>query len=113
MRRQNCLERCPYWPSIVVLVLLATGDVAAQPALRSAHSKQTPPKESTQQSQAASSKLVASRVSPKAPADSLDGPPFVTAKTWAIADGQTGAILWGHDEAKIVDIASTTKIMTA
>ena len=47
------------------------------------------------------------------PADSLVGPPFVTARSWAIADGRTGAILWGHDEAKTVDIASTTKIMTA
>ena len=49
----------------------------------------------------------------KKPADSLDGPPFVTARTWVIADGKTGAILCGHDEAKTVDIASTTKIMTA
>ena len=47
------------------------------------------------------------------PADPLVGPPFVTARSWAIADGRTGAILWGHDEAKTVDIASTTKIMTA
>ena len=49
----------------------------------------------------------------KRPADSLDGPPFVTARSWAIADGRTGRILFGHDEAKPVDIASTTKIMTA
>jgi D-alanyl-D-alanine carboxypeptidase (penicillin-binding protein 5/6) len=49
----------------------------------------------------------------KRPPDSLDGPPFVTARTWAIADGKTGNVLWGHDEAKAVDIASTTKIMTA
>ena len=50
---------------------------------------------------------------PKQPADPLDGRPFVTARTWAIADGKTGEILWGHDEAKPVDIASTTKIATA
>ena len=50
---------------------------------------------------------------PKRPADPLDGPPFVTARTWAIADGKTGEVLWGHDEAKPVDIASTTKIATA
>jgi D-alanyl-D-alanine carboxypeptidase (penicillin-binding protein 5/6) len=49
----------------------------------------------------------------KRPADTLAGPPFVTAKTWAIADGRTGKVLWGHDETKQVDIASTTKIMTA
>ena len=49
----------------------------------------------------------------KQPADPLTGPPFVTARTWAIADGKTGEVLWGHDEAKRVDIASTTKMMTA
>ncbi len=49
----------------------------------------------------------------KQPADSLNGPPFVTARSWAIADRRTGQVLFGHDEAKPVDIASTTKIMTA
>src|SRR4051812_47472865 len=34
---------------------------------------------------------------PKHPPDSLDGPPWVTAKAWAIADGRTGEVLWGHD----------------
>jgi D-alanyl-D-alanine carboxypeptidase (penicillin-binding protein 5/6) len=48
----------------------------------------------------------------KAPADPLDGQPFVTCKAWAIVDGRTGKLLWGHDEDKPVDIASTTKIMT-
>ncbi|MCC6493080.1 MAG: serine hydrolase [Pirellulales bacterium] len=47
------------------------------------------------------------------PPDSLDGPPFVGCKTWVIADGETGRILCGHDEHEPVDIASTTKIMTA
>jgi D-alanyl-D-alanine carboxypeptidase (penicillin-binding protein 5/6) len=45
--------------------------------------------------------------------DSLRGLPFVTAKAWAIADGRTGKVLWGHQESKPLDIASTTKIMTA
>ena len=49
----------------------------------------------------------------KKPADSLDGPPFVSAKAWAIADGRTGKILWGDGADRRVDIASTTKIMTA
>ena len=49
----------------------------------------------------------------KQAADPLEGPPYVTAKAWAIADGRTGALLWGADEAKPLDMASTTKIMTA
>ncbi len=49
----------------------------------------------------------------KEPADEIDGPPFVSCKVWAIADGKTGEILRGSDENKPVDIASTTKIMTA
>jgi serine-type D-Ala-D-Ala carboxypeptidase (penicillin-binding protein 5/6) len=47
------------------------------------------------------------------PADSLDGPPYVTCKAWAIADGETGEVLWDLDAEKPLDIASTTKIMTA
>ena len=49
----------------------------------------------------------------KEPPESLDGPPLVTCKVWAIGDGTTGKLLWGHDADKPVDIASTTKIMTA
>jgi D-alanyl-D-alanine carboxypeptidase (penicillin-binding protein 5/6) len=50
---------------------------------------------------------------PKAPADRLDGPPIVSAKGWAVADGATGKLLWGDHEAEARPIASTTKIMTA
>ena len=49
----------------------------------------------------------------KEPADRLDGPPFVTAKAWAVADGKTGKLLWGANEAEPRAIASTTKVMTA
>lgn len=49
----------------------------------------------------------------KAPADRIDGPPLVSAKAWAIADGKTGKVLWGSKEAEPQTIASTTKIMTA
>jgi D-alanyl-D-alanine carboxypeptidase (penicillin-binding protein 5/6) len=45
--------------------------------------------------------------------ESLDGPPLTTCKAWAIADAKTGKVLWGHHEADNLDIASTTKIMTA
>ena len=41
------------------------------------------------------------------------GPPRVSAKAWAIADGKTGKVLWGLNEAEPRAIASTTKIMTA
>ncbi len=40
-------------------------------------------------------------------------PPRVSAKAWAIADGKTGKVLWGLNEAQPRAIASTTKIMTA
>jgi len=48
--------------------------------------------------------------SPPAP---LDGPPLVTCKAWAIGDGKTGDLLWGHDADTRLGNASTTKIMTA
>ena len=47
------------------------------------------------------------------PADALGGPPLVTAKSWAIADGDTGEILWEHKGYEMRKIASTNKIMTA
>ena len=50
---------------------------------------------------------------PKAPPDRPDGPPVVSARAWAIADGKTGKILFGSSEAEPLTIASTTKIMTA
>lgn len=47
------------------------------------------------------------------PPDSLEGPPFVTAKAWAIIDGKTGEFLAGGNEDEKRAPASTTKIMTA
>jgi D-alanyl-D-alanine carboxypeptidase (penicillin-binding protein 5/6) len=49
----------------------------------------------------------------KAAPDSLDGPPFVSAKAWAIADARTGKLLWGSNETEARPMASTSKIMTA
>jgi len=46
------------------------------------------------------------------PADPDTGPPFVTCRAWAIADGQTGRLLWGVRAEEPLDMASTTKIMT-
>src|ERR1051325_525011 len=47
------------------------------------------------------------------PADAIDGPPIVTARAWAIADGRTGRRLYGGNDATALPMASTTKIMTA
>jgi D-alanyl-D-alanine carboxypeptidase (penicillin-binding protein 5/6) len=49
----------------------------------------------------------------KHPPDSLDGPPFVSAKAWVVADGKTGKILRGFNESEARPMASTSKIMTA
>jgi D-alanyl-D-alanine carboxypeptidase (penicillin-binding protein 5/6) len=50
---------------------------------------------------------------PKAAADPLDGPPFVSAKAWVVVDGKTGKILRGENEAEARPMASTSKILTA
>ena len=46
-------------------------------------------------------------------ADPLDGPPFVSCKAWVIVDKQTGNIIDDHEAQKSLEIASTTKMMTA
>jgi D-alanyl-D-alanine carboxypeptidase (penicillin-binding protein 5/6) len=48
----------------------------------------------------------------KEAADRVDGPPIVSARAWAIADGATGRFLWGAQESQALNMASTTKIMT-
>jgi D-alanyl-D-alanine carboxypeptidase (penicillin-binding protein 5/6) len=63
--------------------------------------------------EAPSPDVINAEVVKKKPADELDGPPIVSSKVWAVADGETGKLLAGCDENKPVDIASTTKIMTA
>jgi D-alanyl-D-alanine carboxypeptidase (penicillin-binding protein 5/6) len=49
----------------------------------------------------------------KEPSESLDGPPLTTCKAWAIADAKSGKVLWGNKETDKLDMASTTKMMTA
>jgi serine-type D-Ala-D-Ala carboxypeptidase (penicillin-binding protein 5/6) len=49
----------------------------------------------------------------KSPPDSLDGPPFVTCKAWAVIDGNKGEFLAGEHQDEKRDPASTTKMMTA
>lgn len=50
---------------------------------------------------------------PREPNDTLVGLPFLTCKAWVITDAATGEMLWGENYNKAIDIASTTKIMTA
>lgn len=47
------------------------------------------------------------------PADEPNGPPIVSCKAWAIADGMTGKVLWSAQGDQRLHFASTTKIMTA
>ncbi|MFV1965721.1 MAG: D-alanyl-D-alanine carboxypeptidase family protein [Pirellulaceae bacterium] len=49
----------------------------------------------------------------KEPEEDLAAPPLVTCKAWAVADGKTGNILFSSNADRTLDIASTTKIMTA
>jgi D-alanyl-D-alanine carboxypeptidase (penicillin-binding protein 5/6) len=102
---------------LVVMIFLSgmsiPGEAAAQVAETKARLEKAASKATTPATGVPAPDVVNREVPKKRPADTLDGPPFVTAKTWAIADGRTGAVLWGHDETKRVDIASTTKIMTA
>ncbi|MDP7305251.1 MAG: serine hydrolase, partial [Pirellulaceae bacterium] len=57
--------------------------------------------------------IVNAEVLPLQPVDGLEGPPFVTCRAWAIANAQTGRLLWSHNSDQSLDIASTTKLMTA
>lgn len=47
------------------------------------------------------------------PADDPYGAPAVSCKAWAVADAATGEVLWKEQGDKPLDMASTTKIMTA
>jgi serine-type D-Ala-D-Ala carboxypeptidase (penicillin-binding protein 5/6) len=50
---------------------------------------------------------------PLQPRDSLNGPPFVSCKAWAVCDARTGKLLSESNAEAVVEMASTTKIMTA
>jgi D-alanyl-D-alanine carboxypeptidase (penicillin-binding protein 5/6) len=52
-------------------------------------------------------------LAPLLPQDSPSGPPILSCAAWAIADGETGKVLWGGNENGTRDPASTTKMMTA
>jgi serine-type D-Ala-D-Ala carboxypeptidase (penicillin-binding protein 5/6) len=96
--------------------LIMAGRSAVAQQAREAPKVQAPKastKESPPQKPVPAPEVVNAEVLPKQPADPLDGPPFITSRVWAIADGRTGSVLWGHREADAVEMASTTKIMTA
>ncbi|MCA9058383.1 MAG: peptidoglycan-binding protein, partial [Planctomycetaceae bacterium] len=57
--------------------------------------------------------LVNAEQLPLAPPDDTDGPPFVTCRAWSIVDTAGGKTLWSHQADEELNIASTTKIMTA
>lgn len=50
---------------------------------------------------------------PLEPADTLEGPPFVTCKAWMLVDGSTGNLVAERDGDSSLPMASTTKMMTA
>ena len=45
--------------------------------------------------------------------DPLTGPPYVSCRAWAVANAQSGKLLGESAADRVVDVASTTKIMTA
>lgn len=55
--------------------------------------------------------LCADDLPAKSPRDPLTGPPHVTATAWAVADGETGRILWQANADKPAKSASITKVM--
>jgi D-alanyl-D-alanine carboxypeptidase len=96
--------------AVVAFAQSESVDAQTQPARGAAQSQKIARKEAPPQPEVPAPDVVNAEMPKKLPADPLDGPPFVTARTWAIADGRTGEVLWGHGEAMRVDIASTTKI---
>ena len=67
----------------------------------------------TKEGPVATPAVIKAKLQPRTEPDSLDGPPFTTCKAWAIADGESGNVLWGKHQETPLDFASTTKIMTA
>lgn len=50
---------------------------------------------------------------PLQPRDPLSGAPFVACRNWIVADAKTGKVIGESGSESVVDVASTTKIMTA
>lgn len=56
---------------------------------------------------------VNARIHSRSPALDPNGPPEVSAKAWAILDANSGKLLHGSQADQPLDMASTTKVMTA
>ena len=82
----------------------------ADPATRAAMG---PPPPLTAEPPVPAPEIINAQVTPRKPAEPLDGPPATLSPVWAIADGKTGALIQGENADRPVEIASTTKIMTA
>ena len=108
LRRERALAALGF-----TLALVLSGLCQRQPAAGQTQTEKVVGQQKNSPTEGPAPQIANAQGLQKRPADPLDGPPFVTARSWAIADGRSGAILAGHDEAKTVDIASTTKIMTA
>jgi D-alanyl-D-alanine carboxypeptidase (penicillin-binding protein 5/6) len=108
----------PIAPGLIVLAMIANASPppclaqATRDVSKTRSSKSEPKAEKTEKS-VPPPEVVNTEQLPRQPAESLDGPPLTTVKAWAIADGRTGEVLWGHREKEPLEIASTTKIMTA
>lgn len=57
--------------------------------------------------------LVNSERLPRAPLESLDGPPHVSCNAWIVTHAKDGRLLGSHQADQRLHFASTTKIMTA
>lgn len=57
--------------------------------------------------------IVAAEILPRSANDILSGPPYVTCRAWAVGNPRNGSLLWGQNVDEMLDMASTTKIMTA
>ncbi len=120
--REDAAGRGTPWhrlsPGLTVLAAIA---VVAAPPCRGQAVRDTP-KAKTSRPELKAEKVeppvpapevVNAEKTPRQPPDALEGPPYTTVKAWAIADGRTGEVLWGHREKEPLEPASTTKIMTA
>src|SRR5215831_15372193 len=104
-----------------VLMVLAAVAVVLDPPCRAqttrdaskAKTSRPEPKAEKAERPVPAPEVINAEKTPKQPPDALDGPPYTTVRAWAIADGRTGEVLWGHREKEPLEPASTTKIMTA
>ena len=108
------------FPGPIVLAAVAVAVVSGPPcrgqAVRDtpkARTSRPEPKAEKIEPPVPAPEVVNAEKKPRQPPNAPDGPPYTTVKAWAIADGRTGEVLWGHREKEPLEPASTTKVMTA